>query len=277
MNNKNPDRGGPTDGERSISGRACLPVLIALIGITAILVSSFAAVTAAYGAPVAGGHRGATGVAGYPEESLKATGYAKKYGAGVVEGDVEFTRDGYAVMLHDKTLNRTTNCTGRVADLTFAQLRTCASHAEVPQLLFWLREAKRLGLTVNVEIRNGITAHQVAVFARTIRTEAPANVVVASWYPKPLDDAKAALGSRARYAPIIAATGSPFGYSVAEHAKRYDVIMPDFRWMIVARVQWYHDAGVEVWGWTAKTAEDVRRMRALKLDVIIADDVRKLQ
>jgi hypothetical protein len=42
------ERGGAVDGERSISGRACLPVLIALIGIAAILMMrSFAVVTAA--------------------------------------------------------------------------------------------------------------------------------------------------------------------------------------------------------------------------------------
>lgn len=40
-------RGGPVEGERSISGRACLPVLIALIGVAAILIRSFAVVTVA--------------------------------------------------------------------------------------------------------------------------------------------------------------------------------------------------------------------------------------
>ena len=41
------ERGGPADSERSISGRACLPVLIALIGIAAVMVGSFGAVTVA--------------------------------------------------------------------------------------------------------------------------------------------------------------------------------------------------------------------------------------
>lgn len=41
------DRGGPVDGERSISGRACLPLLILMFGIAALLVGSFAVVAAA--------------------------------------------------------------------------------------------------------------------------------------------------------------------------------------------------------------------------------------
>lgn len=41
------DRGGPVDGERSISGRACLPLLIVMFGIAALLVGSLAVVAAA--------------------------------------------------------------------------------------------------------------------------------------------------------------------------------------------------------------------------------------
>lgn len=226
--------------------------------------------------PDVAGHRGATGVSGYPEETLKATGYADRYGASIVEGDVQYTSDGVPVMLHDTTLDRTTRCSGKPSALTFAQLRRCATAAEVPELRYWLREAKRLGLVVNVEIRNGITAKHVATLASIIRSEAPAEVVVASWYPAPLDLAKKALGSRVKVAPIIGPTGSPFGYSVAEHAKKYDVILPDFRWLIVARVRWYHEAGVEVWAWTGKTTADITRMKALKVDVLIVDDVRKV-
>lgn len=34
------DRGGPVDGERSISGRACLPIALAMIGLGLLLVGS---------------------------------------------------------------------------------------------------------------------------------------------------------------------------------------------------------------------------------------------
>lgn len=237
--------------------------------------------TSPAGAVPVAGHRGATGVPGVPEESQGALRYADRYGARWAEGDVEFTADDYAVMIHDKTLDRTTDCTGRIAEKTFAQLRQCAPASRVPQLLFWLRDAKRLGLSVNVEIRNGITAHQMAVFARTIRAEAPTAVVVASWYPGPLQMATAALGDRVRVAPIIGPTGSPFGYSVAEHAKRFDLILADYRWMIVARMHWYANAGVAVWLWTASTSAGITRCRALAnaepaTSVVIADDVRRV-
>lgn len=257
-------------------------ILAGLLAAAALSTVTLMTTTPAEAAPTVAGHRGATAVTGYPEETLKAIGYAKTYGATWVEGDVEFTADDYAVMSHDKTLDRTTGCTGLVADKTFAQIRECAPSTEIPQLLFWLREAKRLGLKVNVEIRNGITEHQMEVFRRTVVAEAPDDVVVASWYPEPLEMAKAALGDRVKVAPIIGQTGSPFGYSIPEHkAMGFDVIIADYRWFIVNRMHWYADAGISVQLYTAGGAESITRIKALAgaeptTSVIIADDVRKV-
>jgi glycerophosphoryl diester phosphodiesterase len=48
---------------------------------------------------------------------------AKSEGADLVEFDVSLTKDGVAVLLHDDTLERTTNCTGLVRDKLFEALR----------------------------------------------------------------------------------------------------------------------------------------------------------
>lgn len=229
-------------------------------------------------APIAAGHRATTGVRGYADQSLKAIGYVARYGGQVVEGDVRATADDYLVMAHD---DRAPGCSGTISGRTFASLRTCANSTVLPQLLFWLREAKRLGLKANVELKTPPSPHQVAVFARTIKAEAPSYTVLASFHPETLAAVKPALGSRVKYAPIIAPSGSPFGYSVSKHAAQFDIIMPDFRWMTVARMKQYRDAGVAVWLWTANTSEDITRCKALanaapKTAVIIANDIRKV-
>ncbi|MFB4279654.1 glycerophosphodiester phosphodiesterase family protein [Nonomuraea sp. MTCD27] len=59
-----------------------------------------------------------------PENSLAAIQAAVEDGAEIVEIDVRPTRDGHLVLMHDETVNRTTNGTGRVADLTLAQIRS---------------------------------------------------------------------------------------------------------------------------------------------------------
>lgn len=59
-----------------------------------------------------------------PENTLRAIGLAFDWGADMVEVDVHVSRDGVPVIIHDDTLEATTNGHGRVADQTLAELRT---------------------------------------------------------------------------------------------------------------------------------------------------------
>jgi glycerophosphoryl diester phosphodiesterase len=66
------------------------------------------------------GHRGAAGVA--PENTLESFDQAVQQGAQALELDVRVTRDGVAVVLHDPTLDRTTDGGGPVAQKTLAEV-----------------------------------------------------------------------------------------------------------------------------------------------------------
>lgn len=59
----------------------------------------------------------------YPENSAQAIRSAIALGAEIVEVDVQRTKDGRFVLLHDETLDRTTDGTGRVGDYTLAELK----------------------------------------------------------------------------------------------------------------------------------------------------------
>ncbi|MDX8345793.1 glycerophosphodiester phosphodiesterase [Rossellomorea sp. YZS02] len=67
-------------------------------------------------------HRGVSGEA--PENTLAAFKAAAESGAHGIELDVQLTKDGQIVVIHDETIDRTTNGTGYVKDLTWEQLRT---------------------------------------------------------------------------------------------------------------------------------------------------------
>jgi glycerophosphoryl diester phosphodiesterase len=71
------------------------------------------------------GHRGAAGYA--PEHTLASYDLALRMGVDYLEQDLQMTRDGVLVVLHDETLERTTGgaCRGRVIDRTLAELRGC--------------------------------------------------------------------------------------------------------------------------------------------------------
>jgi glycerophosphoryl diester phosphodiesterase len=73
--------------------------------------------------PLAIGHRGLS--AQYPENTLISFAAALAAGADGIEGDLHLTQDGVIVLIHDDTLDRTTNCTGRVDAHTLAQLASC--------------------------------------------------------------------------------------------------------------------------------------------------------
>lgn len=58
-----------------------------------------------------------------PENSLAALDQCVAIGVDIMETDVRRSHDGYLVMIHDDTVDRTTDGQGKVADLTLAQLR----------------------------------------------------------------------------------------------------------------------------------------------------------
>jgi glycerophosphoryl diester phosphodiesterase len=66
-------------------------------------------------------HRGASAHA--PENTLEAFRQAVEMGADAIELDVHLTKDGQLVVIHDETLERTTDTQGRVSELTMRQIR----------------------------------------------------------------------------------------------------------------------------------------------------------
>lgn len=71
--------------------------------------------------PIVIAHRGASAYA--PENTLAAVKKAISMGADMVEIDVQLTKDKQIVLMHDLTVDRTTNGKGRVKDLTFSEIR----------------------------------------------------------------------------------------------------------------------------------------------------------
>ena len=126
---------------------------LAVAALTAVcLVAAPAAVQAkpAYDAPVLNiGHRGASGHE--PEHTFAAYDLALEMGADYIEQDLQQTSDGELVVLHDTTLDRTTDCSGPVSAKTLEELKQCDAGGgqQVPTL----REVfERYGHRVNYYI-----------------------------------------------------------------------------------------------------------------------------
>lgn len=71
----------------------------------------------------------------YPENSLAAFQHSIDSGVDIIEADIRTTKDGKLVLMHDETIDRTTNGEGKVKDFTFAELQKLDLDKESNDLL----------------------------------------------------------------------------------------------------------------------------------------------
>jgi glycerophosphoryl diester phosphodiesterase len=69
--------------------------------------------------PIIIAHRGGST---FPENTLPAFHHSRQIGADAFEFDIHMTKDGHLVVIHDSTVDRTTNGTGSVHSLTFDEI-----------------------------------------------------------------------------------------------------------------------------------------------------------
>lgn len=116
-------------------------------------------------------HRGYSTTA--PENTIPAYVLSAKNGFKYVECDVQFTSDGVPVLLHDNTIDRTSNGTGNISDLTWAEVRqydfgswksSAYAGTKIPSLYEFLKCCKDLGLSPYIEIKwSNVTFTQAQV------------------------------------------------------------------------------------------------------------------
>jgi glycerophosphoryl diester phosphodiesterase len=144
-------------------------------------------------------HRGFSGAA--PENTLAAFQKGIEIGSDMIELDVHLSRDGKIVVIHDETLERTTNGKGMVADQTLQELKRLVAGSsfgpafageKIPTLKEVLDLAKGRVL-VNIEIKN--PTHQrysiTELAEKTLREVEKAGmidkVIFSSFNPAPLE------------------------------------------------------------------------------------------
>ena len=107
-------------------------------------------------------HRGFSGR--YPENTMLAFRKAIEAGADGIENDVQYTKDGELVVIHDETVDRTTDGVGYVRDYTLKELRKLdASYIHkgpyganpIPTLREYFELLKGTGVVTNIEIKSG--------------------------------------------------------------------------------------------------------------------------
>jgi glycerophosphoryl diester phosphodiesterase len=236
------------------------------------------------------GHRGAAGVA--PENTLVSFRRARDDGADVLELDVHGTADGEIVVLHDPTLERTTDGAGSVAAMPFAEVarldagfhftpgggRTFPFRGRgvrIPRLADLIAEFPNVPLNIEIKQENPSIVDAVVALLRAART----HVVLAAEHD-------VIMGAIRRAAPDMAtslATGEvaafigalhqgatpllPAGAVALQIPPRFGAVELVTRETIAAA----HALGAEVHVWTINETGEMRRLLALGCDAVMSD------
>jgi glycerophosphoryl diester phosphodiesterase len=266
--------------------------------LVALLLSLAAATPVAAATPEIHAHRGGPLVDGQPaqpEDAQPAFEFGHSIGADVIELDAKLSAEGIPYVIHDATLDRTTDCAGQVRQKTAAELANChvdtigtdskitqvpGAQVPVPRLsdvLAWVKAQKAL---INLEIKNqpgdpdfdGSPAFARAVLAAVEASTIPKDrVLIQSFYPPNLDEAKAQ-GYRTSYLSLAATNPGAIDFAAS---RDYDVLSPE--WPVSnnpsSYVQRAHDAGLLVVPYTFEEADEVRAALDAGVDGVIVNDV----
>ncbi|MBG0770064.1 MAG: glycerophosphodiester phosphodiesterase [Anaerolineaceae bacterium] len=218
-------------------------------------------------------HRGANADA--PENTMAAFQLALDLGADGIELDVMLSKDHELVVIHDDTVDRTTNGSGSVQDLTLAELKALdAGNGErIPTLDEVLT---RFGgkFQINIELKNYSTLFDslpVDVAQLISKHHVEDSVLISSFNPFNFPRFHRLLPN----VPIGMLTFPGKARFFAYRFFRYNALNPYFKDVDEDLVQRYHAKGMNMNVWTVDEAADIRHMIKLGVDIIITNNPKR--
>ncbi len=218
-----------------------------------------------------------------PENTLAAFEHGSACGYAMFECDVKLSADGSPFLLHDDTLERTTNGHGPADALPWAELaqldaggwhsNACAGEP-LPTLATIAAYCQQQGAALNIEIKpmpgqEAATGHAVALAARQLwqgQTVVPP--LLSSFQPAALQAAQQAAPELPR--ALLLETPWAGWATVAADLQCVAIVFQQRR-LDAALMQQARAQGWRVLCYTANSAADVQRLRALGVDGIITD------
>ncbi|MCX5889707.1 MAG: glycerophosphodiester phosphodiesterase family protein [Deltaproteobacteria bacterium] len=216
------------------------------------------------------GHRGAP--AEEPENTLRSFRRALDLGVAAVELDVQLTRDGRLAVIHDETLDRTTNGHGRVRDFTLAALKKLdAGQGEPIPALEEVLELARGRAHLAVELKQPEAVPALLEFFRQHRAFGAA-MVISFWHLalKVLKEAEPRLETGAL---MVGCPANPAG--LAQAAKTSTLVL-NYRYVDPDLVDTAHRRNIEVIVWNIDEPEILQRYLDMEVDAICTNRPREI-
>jgi len=210
------------------------------------------------------GHRGAR--AYEPENTLSSFRRALELGVDAVELDVRKTRDNELVVIHNADVNKTTDGSGAVNELTLEEIqRFVTEKGEHVPTLEDVLDAVAKRVKVLVELKETGTEEQVISLIRKKRlTE---NVIIISFYEDALRKVRE-LSDEVETGLIYVRHKNPIQAALDLKA---EYLLPLYRFTHSADVKKAHEAGLKVIVWTINNKEEVDEYKKKGVDGIASD------
>jgi len=221
--------------------------------------------TTIQGHPLRIGHRGAAGHA--PENTLASLELAIQLGVDMVEFDVQRSADGALVLLHDQTVDRTTNGEGSVECLPLTVLRglDAGGGERIPLLEDALACLNgRAGAMIELKVR-GIAGE---VCARVKASNFQGLVIYASFFHEELLAVRSSMADAYVLALLEGVPISPTGFALNAPATHVGLALKCVTAVWVKALQ---AQGIKVFVYTVDEPEDIARMKRLSVDGIISN------
>ena len=211
------------------------------------------------------GHRGARGLE--PENTMRSFRKALELGVDYIECDVHMTKDGHIVLMHDHTVDRTTNASGPVNSFTFDEIRKLdAGEGEIIPTLQQLLDLARGKAELHIELKDETATEPTVRLVEKNGMEA--EVFLTSGNTGTL--------KRVRELNASIATEHIFGEppddaidrALSVGAKRVSCHISHLTSQFVRKA---HENGLQVIAWPPNTVEEARKAIECGVDLICTD------
>lgn len=221
-------------------------------------------------------HRGYS--AKYPENTMVAFQKAYEEGFDGVETDVQMTKDGQLVLIHDEKINRTSTGIGYVKDYTFKELRQLNFNYkfdgfyEIPTLQELLTFIKGKDFLVNIEIKTDVIEYEnierkVIEMVHDMQLES--QILYSSFHLESV--------IRLKNLDSQAYVGYLMEYNYNKKRKQLDeyhitAFHPRYNYLNQERVADLKKHHIQIATWTVPTFKEYQRLKELGVDIIISNE-----
>ena len=223
------------------------------------------------------GHRGAAGVA--PENTMPAFKVSADLGIPWVELDIRLTKDGDLVLLHDKSLERTTDGTGEVGQLTVAEIQKLDAGSwfsadfagvRVPTLVQVLETfQERIQFNIEIKDEDDRLEEQIARLFEILDRHQLRHRVILSSFKKKILGAVREEDERVQLAIIANQSADQMKRIATELSCQ--MMNPGNKILSEPLIKWAHERGKRITGWMANEKEILHLLNQWNVDYCCTD------